>query len=49
VALARDPQTFFESFDDVVVGHAKIFGKLVDAQHEGAYLIGGWTRKGFRI
>jgi len=49
VALARDAQTLLEGLDDVVVGHAKIFGKLVDAQHERAYLIGLGIRKSFGI
>ncbi len=48
MALARDTHALLEGVDDVVVGHAKFFGKLVDAQHEGAYLIGLGIRKSFQ-
>jgi len=42
VALPGDAQALFEHLDDIVVAHALIFGELVDAQHERAYLDRWW-------
>jgi hypothetical protein len=46
VALSREAQALLKHLDDIVVTYTLIFGELIDAQHERAYLGRWWVTEG---